>query len=327
MDSSISKCAACSKSGDHLKACTACHLVKYCNRNCQILHRPKHKKECKQRAAEFAQNNDTLDGSNNVTTEGSDGADVDSVFGSIAKVSISEDDKLFQDPPPKKDCSICMLPIPYSTALCGVITLYMPCCGKVLCGGCGIASVEEMKNGNMKRWCAYCRRPIISKKEYDKGYKKRMKLNDAEAFFRQGYAYFSGAFPKDMKKASGLFHRAAELGSPEAHFFIATMCYEGHGVEKDMKKALYHYELAAMGGHEAARHNLGAMEGQKGNAERAYKHYMIAARSGYDDSLKEIGLGYKHGHVTKDEYANTLRAFKDAQDEMKSEQRTKARQR
>ena len=94
-----------------------------------------------------------------------------------------------------------------------------------------------------------------------------------------------------------------------------------------MKKALYHYELAAMGGHEAARHNLGAMEGQKGNVERAYKHYMIAARSGYDDSLKNVGLGYKHGHVTKDEYANALRAFKDAQDEMKSEQRTKARQR
>ena len=223
-NNSISTCVACGKAGDNLKACTACHLVKYCNRNCQIAHRPKHKKQCRQHAAELARNNNTLYDSNNMTTEGSDGADVDSVFDGIAKVSLSnDDDKLFQDPPPKRDCSICMLPVPYSTALCGVITLYMPCCGKVLCGGCGIAAVEEMKNGNMKRWCAYCREPINSKKEYDKWYKKRMKLNDAEAFFRQGYAYFSGAFPKDMKKALGLFHRAAELGSLEAHFLIATM--------------------------------------------------------------------------------------------------------
>ena len=27
--------------------------VKYCNRECQIAHRPQHKKECKQRAAEL----------------------------------------------------------------------------------------------------------------------------------------------------------------------------------------------------------------------------------------------------------------------------------
>ena len=50
---SMSTCAACGKGGDHLKACTACHLVKYCNRDCQIAHRPKHKKECRKRAAEL----------------------------------------------------------------------------------------------------------------------------------------------------------------------------------------------------------------------------------------------------------------------------------
>ena len=54
------------------------------------------------------------------------------------------------------------------------------------------------------------------------------------------------------------------------------------------------------------------------------KHFMIAARAGFDDSLKAVGLGYKRGDVSKDEYAQTLRAYKDSQDEMKSEQRTKA---
>ena len=54
------------------------------------------------------------------------------------------------------------------------------------------------------------------------------------------------------------------------------------------------------------------------------KHFMIAAKAGFDLSLKEVGEGYKRGHVTKDEYAQTLRAYKASQDEMKSEQRTKA---
>ena len=35
---------------------------------------------------------------------------------------------------------------------------------------------------------------------------------------------------------------------------------------------------------------------------QAMKHFMIAAKAGCDDSLKMVGLGYKRGHVTKDEY-------------------------
>ena len=55
----MSVCAACGKSSDNLKACTACHLVKYCNRECQISHWPKHKKFCRKHAAELAGGNDT----------------------------------------------------------------------------------------------------------------------------------------------------------------------------------------------------------------------------------------------------------------------------
>ncbi|KAL7538733.1 hypothetical protein ACHAXR_010423 [Thalassiosira sp. AJA248-18] len=49
----MSKCAACGKGGDGLKACAACKLVKYCNVTCQKAHRPNHKKECTKRAAEI----------------------------------------------------------------------------------------------------------------------------------------------------------------------------------------------------------------------------------------------------------------------------------
>ena len=38
----LSVCANCGKEDSNLKACTACKLVKYCNRECQIAHRPQH---------------------------------------------------------------------------------------------------------------------------------------------------------------------------------------------------------------------------------------------------------------------------------------------
>ena len=99
---------------------------------------------------------------------------------------------------------------------------------------------------------------------------------------------------------------------------------EGNGTEKGIEKAFHHWKLAAIGGHEAARHNIGVMETNNGNINRATKHCIISARDGYDESLKKVGKGYKEGHVTKDNYASTLRAYQVSVDEMKSEQRTMA---
>jgi len=52
----VSVCANCGKGEEEsgkLKSCTACKLVKYCSRECQIAHRPQHKRECRRRAAEL----------------------------------------------------------------------------------------------------------------------------------------------------------------------------------------------------------------------------------------------------------------------------------
>ena len=81
MSNPADTCANCGKgeesSGD-LKACTACKLVKYCSRECQIAHRPQHKKACKKRAAELY------------------------------------DEKLFKEVEPE-ECPICLLPMPISS--------------------------------------------------------------------------------------------------------------------------------------------------------------------------------------------------------------------
>jgi hypothetical protein len=126
VDTTVHCCADCGEEGGvSLKACKACMLVKYCNANCQRNHWPKHKKECKLRAAEI------------------------------------HDEALFKDPPPKEDCQICFLPMPVQIIACASLppaTLssipindyafthrhrlavqataqYYTCCGKNICGG------------------------------------------------------------------------------------------------------------------------------------------------------------------------------------------------
>ena len=52
---SPSRCGSCDKfesENTKLKACGG-RLVKYCNRDCQIAHRPMHKKACNERVAEL----------------------------------------------------------------------------------------------------------------------------------------------------------------------------------------------------------------------------------------------------------------------------------
>ena len=117
--------------GISLKACKSCMLVKYCNPTCQRNHWPKHKKPCKQRAAEL------------------------------------RDEALSKDPPPKEDCPICFLPMPGKLINCVSLppaTLsfvpiyvfavanegfaqmeteeYFTCCGKCICKGCVHVPIE-----------------------------------------------------------------------------------------------------------------------------------------------------------------------------------------
>ena len=69
---------------------------------------------------------------------------------------------------------------------------------------------------------------------------------------------------------------------------------------------------------------FGWFEEETGNMSRALKHYMIAARGGDDDSLKEIREFYMNGHATKDDYAKALRAHQKYIDGIKSAERDEA---
>ena len=184
-----------------------------------------------------------------------------------------------------------------------------------------------MRETGAKDLCAYCRTPPArSPEEEVERVKKLMEKGNAEAFYMLGVHYAKGTrgMPQDRAKANELYLKAGELGSAGAYFNLGIHYDNGEGVEIDMKKAKHFFELAAVNGHVKARHNLGCMEGRAGNIQRAFKHFLIAARSGYKQSLDVVKQGFMKGDVTKDGYASTLREYQKSQDEMKSKARDKA---
>ena len=284
MSTTIIKCANCGKgeeSSDDLKACTACKLVKYCNRNCQIAHRPQHKKACKKRAAELY------------------------------------DAALFEEHAPE-ECPICFLPLSSAAR-----KTFFSCCGKDICNGC----VFAVAMSGAKEICPFCRTPPSSSDEDEvKRVNKIMEKGNPSAYSNLAGFYAQGieGLPQDWAKANELYLKAGELGHAGAYYNLGQSYTNGNGVTIDKQKAKNYYELAAMNGHVHARHNLGVNEHLAGNHERAIKHFEIAACAGCKESLGAVQDGYMDGDITKDEYANTLRACQKSQDEMKSDARDKA---
>ena len=141
-----------------------------------------------------------------------------------------------------------------------------------------------------------------------------------------GFFYRNGVhgLQVDQAKAVELFQRGCELGSASAHFHLAYSYHKGRGINTDMKKAVHYYQIAALMGNVIARHNLGFIELEKENYQRAMKHYMIAAKCGYKDSLQNVKEGFRWGHVSKEDFEKTLRDFQASCDETKSEQRDRA---
>ena len=156
--------------------------------------------------------------------------------------------------------------------------------------------------------------------------KKRVEVGDAQAIEQLGSCYYEGiaGLPQDLDKALELWHQAAELDCAKAYFSIGNAYYHGRGVERDEKKAIHYWELAAAGGVAQASHNLGCLDSKTGNYDRAIKHFNISVRSGHNRTLKTIQQLYSNGRATKDDYAKALRAYQSYLSEIKSDGRDKA---
>ncbi|EJK47700.1 hypothetical protein THAOC_33563, partial [Thalassiosira oceanica] len=93
----------------------------------------------------------------------------------------------------------------------------------------------------------------------------------------------------------------------------------------DKAKAVKLYEKAAMQGHVASRYNLGCIEGQKGNYDRAISHLLISAKMGFKGSVEMIKFSFMKGHATKEQRTQALKGYHDAVEEMKSHDRDEAK--
>jgi TPR repeat protein len=205
------------------------------------------------------------------------------------------------------------MPFAYHEATCS------PCCGKIVCHGCHYSC---WKSGNLK--CPFCKANFETEDEIRiERLKKRGEANDVNSMTRLGCFYADGSFGlrQDWNKAFELWTRAAELGSSEAHYLIGGVYYEGLIIEKDMKKAIHHLELAAMAGHESARYYLGCIEYKFGNMERAIKHWTISASAGHRESMAAIIRPFNRGLVQNDVYELILKAYNDSCEEMRSKAR------
>jgi TPR repeat protein len=132
---------------------------------------------------------------------------------------------------------------------------------------------------------------------------------------------------QDQTKVNELYARAAELGFSKAHYNLADDYHNGG----DLKKAKFHFEVAAMAGHEVARYNLGLMEYESGkkkqadkgiiNLQRAIEHWRIGANAGCHIAMNSLQIEFKRGYVSQDAINSTLKAYNNACAEMRSKAR------
>ena len=268
-----------------LVPCDDCDLVKYCSDDCQEDHKSEHEEACKKRAAEL------------------------------------RDELLFKQPESSchGDCPICTIPLPLDITKSNM----WACCSKFVCDGCDYANqIREMEMG-LQPTCPFCRESLpATYEERDRLNMQRAKANDPHAIHQQGVQEYDKG---EYHSAFEHWTKAAELGYVWAHYHLALLYYDGKGAEKDEGKEIHHYEEAAIGGHPDARYELGVHEwNNNDNAERAVKHFIIAATQGEDKAIKALMKVFKQGFLEKEVLAAALRAHKAAVDATKSPQREEA---
>jgi|EP00985_Skeletonema_marinoi_P009520 hypothetical protein len=229
------------------------------------------------------------------------------------------DEILFKQPESSYlgDCPICFLPLSLDSK-----AIMWSCCCKRICNGCNYSNMTREMEGSLKHTCAFCRLSFpTSQEEIELNIMKRVEVNDPGATQEKGWRLYN---ERDYKGAFEYYAKAAKLGDAEAHCNLACMYREGVGVEKDVKKGVYHLEEAAIKGHPKARNDLGCIEEGNGRMDRAIKHWVIAANLGLDASLEALKNCYRAGFVGKEDLAAALRRHQAAVDATKSPQRKAA---
>ena len=241
--------------------------------------------------------------------------------------------------PEREECPICFIMMPIDARE----RTFRSCCGVVICNGCivsqGISSLEGEGNENdpidEATTCPFCR---STQPPDDRcGFEEAMELaknGRPQAIAYIGRITFDGVQGVRQDKAKGIrwFHRASKAGSPTAAYNLGTCYMRGDGIGRNTDKALEYFQLAANRGEVNAFLDRTMLFFLQGDVAKACLNLRKAIMSGVDmDEVQQlrtrdlIRVYYAEGYITKQEYAHTLREHEDACDEMKSDERDRAK--
>jgi TPR repeat protein len=124
---------------------------------------------------------------------------------------------------------------------------------------------------------------------------------------------------KDYAEALRWYRMAADLGSPDAEFYVGFFYDSGSSVPRDYGEALRWYRMAADQDNAAAEINIGGLYADGKGVEQDYaealRWYRMAADQGNALAENIIGEYYNIGKGVEQDYAEALRWYRMAADQ------------
>ena len=216
-------------------------------------------------------------------------------------------------------CPVCQSVLPIEVGE----SMTQPCCMNLVCNGCLLSSIRY---GIMN--CPLCRTAFpTSESQVHAMVQKKSDAGHPMALCFRGDQLRCGVNGAVMDVSGGieLCRQAAELGVKEAHYTLGQMYGPGGHLRLDLTRSVEHYEKAAMSGHVMARFSLGVLEYNDGRKHLALQHFLISAKMGHTDSLRNINRLLKEGIATKADYDGALQGHEAATEEMSSPTRDEAK--
>jgi uncharacterized protein len=148
----------------------------------------------------------------------------------------------------------------------------------------------------------------------------RANKGDREAEWEIADRYADGCKDKRGKiivrrsapKAAEWFRRAAEHGSGPAQNNLGVLLGNGHGVKKNVQKALWWLRKAFRSGDPCAAQNIAITYRENGNSKAAVKWFRKAIEAGDGDALIQLGIHYYWGKGIRKNPRAAVQCFRTA---------------
>ena len=223
--------------------------------------------------------------------------------------------------PPRPDCSICMLPLPFEDSQ---YTL-KSCCGYSLCRACDESSIY----GGIKRGidmadlfkCPFCREN--QPKDVAAALNILVERGNSNAMhLLPDYCAGSDQNPLDVKRGIELYHMSARAGNSKACYDLGFHYWKGAQfdnfvLKENRPKAMRLFARGAKLGDLLCLYKIGVMRHADGK-EDCHRYYLAAASAGRQEALDKVKEMYVAKAVTKEDYANALRSFQGVHNEIDS---------